>query len=298
MPPAQSSSGLTMVFLATVGWSLSGLFVRLMPSLDGWQINCWRGLWMALALVVYLVVMHGWKTVDQFDAIPFYALVISALCFSAGTTFYVSSLTFVSTATVSVIGAMSPLVTALLSPFITREKPHILSWIAALTAVFGSAFIARNGIAVGNVIGLLMSFAVPITFALQTLLLRRYRDYDMMAAICIGGFLNFIISGFASVTIGHASAFAISAHDFWLLVAMGIVQLGVPLILYGLGAKTVPAITLSLIAVLDAVFNPFWSWIFVGERPELSSIIGGLIILAAVLLSVVGKRFIRQPQYA
>jgi drug/metabolite transporter (DMT)-like permease len=287
------NSGLAYVFLATIGWSLSGLFVRLMPGLDGWQINCWRGLWLAASLVVYLVIVHGRHTIDQFDAIPFAGLVISALCFAVGTTFYVSSLTYASTANVSVIGATSPLITALLSPWVTGERPHIVAWFSAILALVGAAVIAQHGLEVGHWFGLLLSSAVPFTFALQTLLLRKYRDFDMMAAICIGGFLSFIIAGFASLTIGHASAFNIGQHDFLLLVLMGLVQLGLPLIFYGWGARAVPAITLSLIAVLDAVFNPFWSWAFAGEKPEIASLIGGAIILGAVVLSIGGGHFFK-----
>ncbi len=287
------NSGIFFVFLATIGWSLSGLFVRLMPDLDGWQINCWRGLWLAVTLLVYLVIVHGREAIDQFDAIPFFGLLISALCFAVGTTFYVTSLTFVSTATVSVIGATSPLITALLSPWVTGERPHLIAWFSAVLAVVGAAVIAQHGWQLGNGFGLLLSFAVPFTFALQTLLLRKYRDYDMMAAICVGGFLSFCIAGFASVTVGHASAFNISQHDFLLLVLMGVVQLALPLIFYGWGARAVPAITLSLIAVLDAVFNPFWSWAVVGEKPETASLIGGAIILGAVVLSIGGGHFLK-----
>ena len=59
-------SGVFFVFLATLGWSLSGIFVRLMPGLDGWQLNCWRGYWMAVALLVYLVAVYGRGTLRKF----------------------------------------------------------------------------------------------------------------------------------------------------------------------------------------------------------------------------------------
>ena len=95
MPSPARSSGIVYVFLATIGWSLSGVFVRLMPSLDGWQINCWRGLWMSIALLVYLLIMHRGRAMARFDEIPFPVVMISALAFAIGTTFYVSSLTLV-----------------------------------------------------------------------------------------------------------------------------------------------------------------------------------------------------------
>ncbi|MDE2383691.1 MAG: EamA family transporter [Alphaproteobacteria bacterium] len=280
--------------MATIGWSLSGLFVRLMPGLDGWQINCWRGFWLALALVIYLVLVHGRAAIDQFDAIPFSGLVISALCFAAGTTFYVTSLTFVSTATVSVIGATSPLITALLSPWITGERPHLVAWISAILAIVGSAVITQDGLHQGNGIGILLSFGVPLTFAIQTLLLRKYRDHDMMAAMCVGGVFSFIIAGIASGFFGPASAFAVTQREFVLLAMMGVIQLALPIIFYAYGARTVPGVTLALIAVLDAVFNPFWSWAFVGEMPDQASVMGGAVILVAVLITVLGGHLYRR----
>ncbi len=295
--PAPSNNGLIYVFLATIGWSLSGIFVRLMPSLDGWQINCWRGFWMAVALLVYLIFTHGGNTLKRFDEIPFGIVMISALSFAIGTTFYIYSLTLVSTATVSVIGATSPLITALLSPWITQERPNVLSWISATLALVGILVIARAGFEAGSVLGLSLSFGVPLTFALQTLLLRRYRNYDMMMSICVGGMLSFVFAGLASVTFGHNSAFDVSLHDFVLLMIMGPVQLAVPLIFYGWGAKSVPAITLALISMLDAVFNPFWTWAVVGERPEIAALIGGAIVLGAVMVSIFGGQYFAQAKY-
>jgi drug/metabolite transporter, DME family len=289
-------AGVSYVLLATLGWSLSGLFVRLMPGLNGWQINCWRGFWLAVALLCYLVVRYGRDVGIRFSSIPLVGLVLSASFFALGTTFYVTSLTFVSTATVSVLGASSPLFTGLLSPWITGERPGILAWMSAVLALAGMAVIAQGGFEAGHVFGLLLSLGVPITFALQTLLLRRYRAFDMMPAICVGGVLSFIAAGFFGYLYSTTNnAFTIDMHAFGLLMLMGPLQLAIPLIFYGMGARTVPAITLSLIAMLDAVINPFWPWLFVGEVPERASFIGGGIILIAVLLSVVGGQLMAKP---
>ena len=289
--------GVVYVLLANLGWSLSGLFVRLMPGLSGWQINCWRGFWMAVALLCYSILVHGSETGRIFKAIPKFAMFWSAVCFAAGTTMYVTSLTLNSTATVSVIGATSPLFTGLLSPWITGERPGFLNWLAALIALAGTMVIGWTGFQSGHVLALTLCFGVPLTFAVQTLMLRRYRDYDMMPAICVGGLISFVLASIVSISgWSGGSAFDMSIYDFLLLMLMGPVQLAIPLIFYGLGARTVPAITLSLLAMMDAVINPFWSWAFAHEVPDKYSIIGGAIILAAVLLSVIGQRWINQRQ--
>jgi len=76
---------------------------------------------------------------------------------------------------------------------------------------------------------------------------------------------------------------------------MGPLQLSIPLIFFIKGAHSVPAITLSLIAMLDAVLNPLWPWLVVGEVPERSAFLGGSVIIAAVLLSIFGSQLL-QPR--
>ena len=73
---------------------------------------------------------------------------------------------------------------------------------------------------------------------------------------------------------------------------MGPLQLAFPLIFYARSAKAIPAVTLSLIAMLDAVVNPLWPMLILGEKPEASAYIGGAIIVVAVVLSVLGGRWI------
>lgn len=287
--------GIVYVLLATLGWSLSGLFVRLMPGLDGWQLNCWRGFWMAVALLCYLVVVYGRDLWSRFTVIPLVALCFSAGFFALGSTLYVTSLTLVSTATISVIGASSPIFTGLLSPWVTGERPGLAAWVAALLAMFGVGIIAWSKIEGGNVLGILISVMVPMTFAGQTLALRRYRGVDMTPAICAGGFLSFIAAGLLGFFAGHAGGgFNVGPREMMLLVMMGPLQLSLPLIFYIKGARSVPAVTLSLIAMLDAVLNPLWPWLFVGERPEASSFMGGSVIILAVLISIFGGHWLKR----
>ncbi len=284
------------VLLATLGWSMSGLFVRSMPQLDGWQINCWRGFWMAAGLIVYMALRYGSHFMREFGRIPPIALWTSALCFAIGTTLYVTSLTLVSTATVSVIGAASPLITGLFSPWLTGERPSVFSWAGAIIALLGMAVISWDGFATGHFTGILTSLGVTVTFAIQTLLLRRYRTIDMMPAIALGGFIAFVANGFLGSIANPAGGFAIDAKAMLLLALMGPLQLSLPLIAYARGAKIVPAMLLSLIAMLDAVLNPLWPWLVYGEEPGVAALIGGAIIMGAVMLSILGAQLFQKKQ--
>jgi drug/metabolite transporter (DMT)-like permease len=152
---------------------------------------------------------------------------------------------------------------------------------------------------------------VPFCFAMQTLTLRRFRHVDMVPAICVGGLVAFLapmilglILGGGMMALGPQAAnvmpvalrpetlfgaYGVSLVQVSMLALMALVQLAVPLIFFARGAKSVPAVTLSLIAMLDAVLNPLWPWLAVSETPESSTFIGGAVIIGAVLLSIFGS---------
>jgi drug/metabolite transporter (DMT)-like permease len=293
-PSPGYGTGILFVLGATLGWSLAGVFVRFLPGLDGWQINCWRGFWMSVFLLVYLVAVYGVETLHKFREVPLPALIAVAGFFTAGSTLYVTSLTLAGTATVSVIGALSPIFAGVLSPWITQERPTLASWVAAFLALAGVAVIAWEGITTGNMIGIMISLLVPLSFAGQTVMLRRYRAFDMVPAICVGGFVTFILAGVMGYVFGGhtGGGFQVSLQQMLLLALMGPLQLSIPLIWYAKGARAVPAVTLSLVAMLDVVLNPLWSWLGAGEVPSMSALTGGAVILGAVGISIFGDRWL------
>jgi drug/metabolite transporter, DME family len=288
--------GIGFVLLATLGWSLSGLFVRFMPELDGWQINCWRGFWTFTALLCFLVSQYGSEAFNIFRRIPTTALLLSAGFFAFGSTMYVISLTLASVAVVSVIGATSPLFTGLFSPWVTGERPGLASWIAALLALAGMSVIGWDKLEGGHLGALLICLLVPFCFASQTLTLRRWSNIDMVPAICFGGLVSFLGAGTVGFLFHDGGGFAVSFKGIALLALMAVVQLAIPLVFYAKGARSVPAVTLSLIAMLDAVLNPLWPWLVVGEVPERPAFIGGAVILFAVLISIFGGQWLRRSR--
>jgi drug/metabolite transporter (DMT)-like permease len=210
--------------------------------------------------------------------------------FAVGSTLYVTSLTLTSTANVACIGAMAPLFVAAASGLILRERPHWATWAAALLALFGVTLIFQNGLERGNWLGSAVAIFVAICFAGQTVTLRRFRNVDMVPAICLGGFIAFLVAGL------FGGGLSVAPSDIALLAVMGPVQLAIPLILFARSARFVQATTLSLISLLDAVLNPFWAWLGVGEVPTLEAVLGGTVILGAVTLSIIaGQRFGNAP---
>jgi drug/metabolite transporter, DME family len=273
------------VILATIGSSFSGMFVRVLPELNGWQINCWRSFWMSASLLIYLAFRHGRATGESFRNMLRPALLAVALFFVACSTVYVTSLTLTSVADVAALVALSPIFTALLSRPVTGERVNAATWVAALLALGGVIVVMEDGLTAGHWFGNLLALFVALTFAGQTVLLRRFRELDMVPAICIGGVLVFMVAGL------FGGGFKISAESMLILALMGSLQLGIPLILFVRSAASVPAVTLSLIVLLDIILNPLWAWIGSGEALTLEAAAGAGSIMAAVVLSIVGGKW-------
>jgi drug/metabolite transporter (DMT)-like permease len=283
----QYLKGVAAILLATLFWSLSGVFVRLISTGDGWQINAYRGLSSSIALLLFLLVVYGRSTLGRFRAIEWPAFALSVGFFVTGSTLYVVALSLSSVANVSCISATAPIFSAVLARLFAGERAGVLSWIATAMAIAGVYVIFRGSIGgVGNT-GDLVSIAVAFCFAAQTVVLRKYRSVDMIPAICVGGFAVFVL---VALVLGLQ---ALPPRDLALIAAMGVVQLAAPLILFIRGARVVPAVQLTLIALLDVVFNPLWAWIGVGEVPDGNAIIGGAIIVSAVALIVIARAWTR-----
>ena len=271
--------GIACCSLATLGWSLSGLFVRWVPELDPWTINGYRGPATALFLLTYLAIRyrsdlprHLWPERPQ-------ALIAVGTFFAVGSTLYVCAVAMGTVASVSVLGATSPFFAALLAWVFTRERASALVLAASVVALVGVAIVVRaemSALATGF-IAAIVALSYAFCFAGQTVWLRRYRNIEMVPGIALGGVMVF---AFVAIFVGLPS---LPLWQVGLLALMGVVQLAVPIILFAEGAKHVPAVPAMLITMADVVLNPFWVWLVHGEQPPPGTVGGGALILSAII---------------
>ena len=137
---------------------------------------------------------------------------------------------------------------------------------------------------IGNVI----AFIMPISFAVLIIIVRKYPSVDMIPLQLIAGVVAMIIG---YVIAGRVD---ISLHDIFLGFLAGFFQVGFGFIFITIGARTTPSAVVGIIMMSEAIFGPLWAWVFINEQPPLIVLIGGSIVLFAVLLQFVSKFFIKK----
>jgi drug/metabolite transporter (DMT)-like permease len=134
-----------------------------------------------------------------------------------------------------------------------------------------------------------LALITATAFAAATVIVRWHRTVPMPAAAALAAAMAGVIAA------GQAHPSSASAGDLALLALFGIGQLGAGLLLFTAGARLIPVAEASLIAVLESVLGPVWVWLAVGERPGAFSLIGGAVILSALVAHTAADLF-RPPQ--
>lgn len=283
--------GLMLATLAMLFSSTSGVFVRSLPELDPWTINAYRGGFMGLSLLVYLLVVYRRSPAILLTAAQPLAFVMSAACFGGATSAYVVAVSLASSvASVSALSATAPIFAALVAWIFLRERTPAIVLAAATMAFIGILVIAwSEDKGTGNgLLVTLLGLAVPFLMAAQTVVLKRFAATEMTPALVLGG-----VSVFLLVWLLHGLP-TLVLKDMLMLALMGFVQLGLSLICFVRGAPHIPAVQSMLIAMGDVIFNPLWTWLVYGERVPLNVFLGGGLIMAAILMATVLPRLRRR----
>jgi drug/metabolite transporter (DMT)-like permease len=129
----------------------------------------------------------------------------------------------------------------------------------------------------GSLLGTLLSMVIAVAFAGAIVTMRRHREVRMTPATCLATVFGAVVAA------PLAAPLAVETGDLALCFLFGAGQLAVGLILFTYGARLVPAVEAGIVSVLEYVLGPIWVWLAFGENPGAPAILGGAIVLAALV---------------
>jgi drug/metabolite transporter (DMT)-like permease len=113
----------------------------------------------------------------------------------------------------------------------------------------------------------------------------------MVAAAALSNILGCVVS----LPIAQGIA-AVTAHDVFVFAMFGFCQVALGLSLYMLGSRLLPSSQAALIATLETPLMPFWIWLAFQEMPSSRTVLGGALVMSAVIADIIGdQREQKQP---
>lgn len=271
---SEQGKGRLYVALAAVAWSTAGLLQRELSVDTGSQV-AGRALFAFVGVLLYVIVIERRGTLGAFRAIGRGGLLVVAFLAISSASFFVA-LNHASVASVLFMQALAPIAAAVIGTAI-GDPVQRRTWIAMGVAIAGVALMV-GGPGSPSATGLVLSFVMTLSFAGALVATRHHREVSMAPATCLSQLVVLVCAA------PFASPSTIGARDLVLLATLGVAQIGLGFVLLTIGARLIPAGEVALITLLEIVLGPLWVWVFLSEHPSTATLVGGAVVLGAVLL--------------
>ena len=269
--------GPVLIFLGALSLSFGGLIVKSFEGATLWQILFWRSVFFSLTILTFLIITYKKKLFNSFylSGLPGF---IGGVILSFGFCGYVVAMYSTTVANTNFIISLQILFLTIFGYLFLKEKISAITLVSIILAISGVFLMVGNSLTPGELSGNLAAFLMPITFAILILIVRKFPTVDMVPAQFVAGVSSCLIGFFLS------NKLMISSHDIFLGFLAGFFQVGFGFIFITTGARTTPSAMVGIIMLSESVLGPIWAFIFVSERPSMYGLIGGAIILFAVLI--------------
>lgn len=262
-----------LLVITAVLWSTSGVFIK---ALD-WQplsILAGRGLFTSLVFLLYMRRLP--KQITHWTLL--------AAGGSLATQFLFVTSTKLTTAANSIfLQYTAPVYVVLLGYWLLREKPTRNDWIGMGIIFLGMTLFFGDQLSPDGFYGNVLAVLSGVTSAIMIVSFRAQKSSSPEDSV--------LIASLVIALIGAPSVFRETwTVTSWLTVAyLGIFQIGLAFILFTWSIKHIPALEANLIGTLEPILNPVWVFVFLGERMGAFALLGGLVVLAGVIVSAVGS---------
>jgi len=271
--------GTILVIFGAVCLSFGGIIVKSFEGASLWQILFWRQFFFTIIVALYLLFTYKKNFFNSFykSGIPGF---IAGSFLGCGFAAYVFAMYYTTVANTLFIITTETIFLAFFGYIFLKEKINLITFISIVLGMSGVLLIVGSSLSIQTseeFFGNIIAFIMPISFAVLIIIVRKYPNVDMIPAQFTAGIIAALIGYLV------ASKLLVSPHDLFLGFIAGIFQIGFGFILITVGSQTTPAAIVGVLMLTEAVLGPIWAWLFINEIPPISVIIGGGIIILAII---------------
>ena len=260
-------------------FSFGALFFRATDDIGAWQYLTFRGL--GAVLVVGPVVW--WQNRADLGAVPRrlpWQHGIAGVLLGGMMISFIVSLTHTDAAFVLLFQAAAPITAAIFSWLLLRERLEKEAAIAATAAIVGVVIMVSSGLDSGIGWAILIVTVIPLGLGVYSTLIRAGSTGDPLVPVLIAGVTCAVVGAIVSLA---GDGLSVSGRDLLIGVLAGALLIGVPLPFFNWAQRAVPAPDATLLLMSEIVLGPVWVWLAYDETPADATLVGGVVILVAVV---------------
>lgn len=270
--------GILLVVAAALSWSTAGLFPRIVHT-DVFTTLFWRSLLGGLSVLAMQALFnkrHDLASLWRFST----AEAVMAVQSSGAMLCFIAAFFFTSVADVVFIYSAFPVITLLLSAWRLHTRIRRVDGLCALCVVLGMGVIVWGQTSLHSLLGAALSLGATVLFALITVGIKHHPQAEMVKVTYLGTFI-------AALAMAPFASFAgTRATDLAWLWLYGVLNVGVGFGLYLMGVRRVKAVLASLVCMVEIPMAPLWVYLLFGETVSRQSLLGGAVIVLAVLVNI------------
>jgi drug/metabolite transporter (DMT)-like permease len=278
--------GQIYVALAAIAWSTAGVLQRQL-TLDTPTQVVGRAVFAGVALLIYVAVVERGRLAEAFRSVGVAGVAVAA-CVATASGCFIAALNHTNVARVLFILAIAPVLAALLAR-VTLGEPITRRSVLAMALALAGVGVMLGAPGEGSLAGDGLSLLAALAFAVMIVLTRWRHDVSMAPATCVSQLILVV------VFLPFASPGEIGGGDVGWLAALGIGQIGLGFALLTVGARLIPAAQVGLITLLEVVLGPVWVWLAIGEQPSTLTLVGGVIVIVAIVIQTRGAAPADEP---
>ena len=265
----------TLITAATLS-SFNGIFIRALGDLTDWQIVFWRHLLIGLMLCLGLTLSYRSGLINAFRKIGRPGI-FGAVAFGLSLLFLTMALHNSPIANVMFILALVPILTALLAWVTLRERIQKVTWVAMIGAAIGVALMVIGHLNGGSMKGAGLSVGCAVTVSIFAVILRWGRNLNMIPMFAAGS----LIAAAIALPFAFNGPSLSEGNIVILCLWAGLVS---PLYysLFVVASRHIPVAELMLAVPLETILSVLLAWLVLAEIPSTNSLLGGIIVIAAV----------------
>jgi drug/metabolite transporter (DMT)-like permease len=283
--------GAAMVLAAGTMWSFGGITVRFAPDSDSWQYLIWRSVGLFCALEAASLVQGRGSTLARVPSAGWVGI-LGGFCMMLAGVAFVFALKRTSIANAIFLASITPLLSMLLARPILGEKLTAIGMLAVGIGIAGLLVMAGGKLGDGKLVGDIAALISSLGFAGYTICVRLSRGRDLSAMMPLSALMGIAVCVVATLINGRP--LVPPAQDIAMALLHGAVFIGIGVTLFNTAAPHVPATGLAVLAQTETILSPIWAYLILGETPSATTLAGGCLILAGVMMTAVAGSRPRQ----